>query len=184
MKGDGIMPYGFNDDKSKYDLQEILDEVDGKANASHTHNAGDITGGNLSVGNLTASGKVAFSAYPKILWSSGGWHMNGSQTANLSENVNAQPTGIVLHWQAYVNGAVQNYEHHYVFIPKSHVARYNGAGIMSILANATLSVFGTKYVYVHNAKITGNDNNNKSGTGASGIKYTNGRWVLTEVLGV
>lgn len=45
------MPYGFNEDKSKFDLSQ-------KADASHTHDAGDITSGEIPaarIGSLPAS---------------------------------------------------------------------------------------------------------------------------------
>lgn len=53
------MPYGFNDDKSKYDLpdalteehEQLLVDVAGKADAKHTHSASDITSGTLPIAN-------------------------------------------------------------------------------------------------------------------------------------
>lgn len=47
------MPFGFNEDKSKFDLDKMIDQflslVSGKANNGHTHSASDVTDGVLAV---------------------------------------------------------------------------------------------------------------------------------------
>lgn len=43
------MSYGFNEDKSKFDLEEMQQQIDGKASIAHAHNAADITEGTLAV---------------------------------------------------------------------------------------------------------------------------------------
>lgn len=119
-----------------------------------------------------------------ILWM-GGAYMNASQTASLSQNVTAQENGIVLAWSAYTSGSgSQNMDWHYHFIPKHHVNNHAGTGIKCIMATAGLGLFCVKYVYVYNNQIKGYANNDKSGTGACGIKYDNTRWVLRYVIGV
>ena len=114
-----------------------------------------------------------------ILWS-GTLYMTGGHTANLSHNISTCPSGILLHWQPYSSSTVQNWGHEFTFIPKT---QHNGAGCMARLATSKFGVVGTKYVYVSDDKITGNNDNNASGT-ANGIKYTNGYWVLTQVIAV
>ena len=117
----------------------------------------------------------------KVLWS-GGHLMNANQTATLSEAVSEQLTGIVLHWQAYSSGAVQNYHHSYTFVPKSHT---NGGGISIFLTDSYGNIVGTKYVYVGNTTVTGNDvNDDAKADRSGGIASTSNYWVMTEVLGV
>lgn len=109
-------------------------------------------------------------------------YMQAGQVAQLSEPVSAQRTGIVLHWQAYVDGEVKNYDHNYFLVPRTHPS---GAGVSAFLSVSTGSTVATKYVYVSDDRVTGNDVNAADpSTGASGIRLTPKRWVLTEVLGV
>ena len=104
--------------------------------------------------------------------------MYASQTIELSEPVSAQRTGIVLHWQGYVPGeGVKNYQHNFVFVPKT----FNGGRGLGMLLMAD-SRLVTKYVYVADDHITGNDNNSSVDT-ISGISIDNRYQVLTEVLG-
>ena len=117
-----------------------------------------------------------------VLWSaSSGWAMAANVTANLSHNVSTCPSGIVLHWQAYASGSVQNYAHVYTFVPKQHVVANAGGGVTCQLAHSAFSQVGTKYVYVNDGSIAGNAANTQSGT-ANGITYNNGYWVLTQVI--
>ena len=90
----------------------------------------------------------------------------------------------MLAWSAYSNGAVQNYDWHYQFVPKDHVIARNGHGISTgIMSNAAGSFVGVKYVYVADDHITGYAGNSTSQTG-SGISFQNAHWVLRYVLGV
>ncbi|MBQ8044649.1 MAG: hypothetical protein IJ272_11005, partial [Clostridia bacterium] len=57
-------------------------------------------------------------------------------------------------------------------------------GVDLALQNATFSQVATKYCYIHDDKIVGNANNDKTGTGTSGITYNNTHWVLRYVIGV
>lgn len=119
----------------------------------------------------------------KVLWT-GGLYMNGKHKITLSESVSSQRHGIVLHWQRYTDGIVQNTDHAYFFIPKSHIQLSYGQGVEMMMSDATFGIVAAKYVYVSDTDIVGNANNEKVGTGASGIKYINNRHVLTQVLGV
>ena len=121
------------------------------------------------------------SAYVKTLWSNpNGVYMHASQTAELSEPVSAQRTGIVLHWQGYVPGdGIRDYQHNFVFVPKT----FNlGTGLAMVLSADDRLV--TKYVYVKDVELVGNDKNMESGHELSGLTVDNRRLALTEVLGV
>lgn len=120
----------------------------------------------------------------KVLWS-GGHYMTSSQRATLSEPVSAQPNGIVLIFSAYESGASQDWDFNSFFIPKSQISKHSGSGHSFILGDhGTLNTIGGKYLYINNTSISGNDNNSKTGTSDSGIKYKNNYFVLRYVIGV
>lgn len=115
-----------------------------------------------------------------VLWSSTGNHMISTHTAHLSRDISTCQSGVLLHWQPYTSGTTQTWGHVFTFIQK---AQNNGTGCMVILATSKFAVVGTKYVYVYDNRIVGNDDNNKSGT-ANGITYNNAYWVMTQVIAV
>jgi hypothetical protein len=136
-----------------------------------------------TIGVAPANGTNTFStAAGTILWS-GAWHMVAGQTATLKYNISTCPTGVVLHFQPYTSSTVRNYNHIYHFVHKSHVASYGGTGVVVRLGNPDFSNMASKYLYVSNGQITGNDQNNQSGTN-SGITYNNATWVMTQVIAV
>ena len=106
--------------------------------------------------------------------------MQASQTINLNEKISEQRTGIVLHWQAYVNGSAQNYDHNYCYVPKSH--SYSG-GVSMFMTSQNATHVANKYVYINEQSIRGNDLN-YSDDQQSGITLERRYFVLTEVLGV
>lgn len=120
----------------------------------------------------------------KVLWS-GGYYMTAGHTATLSEPISSQPHGVVLVFSRYSSDTVQDYQFNTFFVPKYQVATHPGTGhVFTITSGATLGVFATKYLYISDSKIVGNDANNQSGTGACGITYTNNGYVLRYVIGV
>lgn len=122
----------------------------------------------------------------KILWS-GGYYMTDTHKITLSENVSAQPNGIVLVWSLYSNGAAENAGFNYIFVPKQHITSFSGCGVSCFLtgyANATgTSAIGFKYVYVNNASIAGNANNSYAGD-SNGLTLASNKFVLRQVIGV
>ena len=126
--------------------------------------------------------KINFTGMNNILWS-GASYMSDNQTADLSEAVSEQLSGIALVWSAYSGGA-KDYDWIYQFVPKYHVMFRNGQGVSTgVMCNVTGSYVGTKYVYVFDDRIIGHANNSTSQTG-SGISFQNAHWVLRYVLGV
>jgi hypothetical protein len=109
--------------------------------------------------------------------------MNASQTANLSEKVSEQPNGIVLVFSRYSSGQAQNYHWRTFFIPKYMVANHASQGFSFLMNDVTFSYMCSKYLYIHDDKIGGNDNNVSTGT-ANGITYANNACVLRYVIGV
>lgn len=136
-----------------------------------------ITTPNLQVGNID------FLEHQSLLWE-GGLFMHGTQTITLSEKVSEQVNGIVLVFSEYASGAAQDYNFSFHFVPKEFVSLYSGYGSSFFLNNSKFGLVSSKYLYIRDDEISGNAANIETGTGASGIKYTNNRWVLRAVIGV
>lgn len=118
-----------------------------------------------------------------VLWSGAYWP-NGSQTCTLSNAISNQPHGIVLVFSNYSNGSAQNTRFHCFFVPKQTVASYGGSGHQINMFSSDFSQVCGKYLYISNTSIRGHDDNTRSGTGSSGIKYANNTFVLRTVIGV
>lgn len=118
-----------------------------------------------------------------ILWT-GGYYMTSGHTINLAEKVSDQRSGISLVFSEYVDGEVKNTSFVSCFVSKRLVSNHAGCGHCFQMCTSNLAYFATKYLYISDAKIVGHDNNNLTGTGATGIKYTNNRFVLRYVIGV
>ena len=128
--------------------------------------------------------KKVYNGAGKVLWS-GSLYMTENHTATLSEKVSEQPSGIVLVFCRYAEGAAQNYGFNSFFVSKAFIGDHSGQGSVFTLNNtASFSNLAAKYLYLHDDKITGNADNNKTGTSASGITYNNAAFVLRYVIGV
>lgn len=119
----------------------------------------------------------------KVLWS-GALYMKDTHTANLSEKITDQQNGIVLVFSSYLDGAVDNSSFSTKFIPKKFVELQPGRGISVSMQNSSFSKMAVKYLYINDNSIDGHSINDQTGTGASGITYTNNAFVLRYVLGV
>lgn len=121
----------------------------------------------------------------KIIWS-GGMFMNANQEILLPETISEQKNGVVLTFSVYYNNTVANWGYQNFFIPKvSYEGKnWNGTGFsFLLLGKSDFNGVGSKYLYIHDGKITGGDTNTKTGT-ASGITYQNNYFVLRAVTGV
>ena len=111
--------------------------------------------------------------------------MTAGHTATLSEPISKQPNGIVMVWSRFSGDAVRDYHFAHFFVSKKFVELHPGAGSNFIMATAdAFDVMSSKYIYIHDDKIVGNDINNEAGTGLSGIIYDNAGFVLRYVIGV
>ena len=120
----------------------------------------------------------------KLLWDEGVYYMTATQTANLSEAVSKQKNGIVLVFSEYANGAASDTAFHCFFVPKTQVAAQPGKDYIFTLATSKFAYMATKCVYIHDTKIVGHADNNQTGSGTSGITFTNNRFVLRYVFGI
>ena len=118
----------------------------------------------------------------KILWS-GATHLVETDTIILDETVSSQQNGIVLVWSGYSNGEAKNWNFTYCFIPKQHIELLNGEGVSMQMCGSAFDVLSSKYAYISNTQITGNEHNASTGK-ANGITYDNTAFVLRYVIGV
>ncbi len=134
--------------------------------------------------------------YPQtILWS-GVSQLTSSEADKvvLDQPISSQPSGIVLIFSLYRNGAADDVSIHQFFVSRiaTQYLFTNGGEFISeptphlfmLGINANLSVFGSKYVYISDTELTGFDANANSGTSECGIKFNNGSFVLRYVIGV
>lgn len=124
-------------------------------------------------------------AYGKnqVLWS-GVSHMNGSQSASLTQKISDQPNGIVLVFSLYRNGAAEDVSMNSFFVSKKEVELLpNAPHTFFMMINSGFSKIGAKYLYIDDNKITGNATNSLSGAN-NGITYDNSSFVLRYVIGV
>ena len=82
-------------------------------------------------------------------------------TGNFSAPVSTQPHGILIEFAPYVDGQACNGESYNIYIDP----------------------WCSKWIYVYDDKIVGNDANSKTGT-TNGISYNNRKYVLSRVYGV
>lgn len=127
--------------------------------------------------------KCVYDMSGTVLWS-GGYYMTSGHTINLSEKVSAQPSGISLVFSEYSDGEAKNTTFVSFFVSKKVVSSHGGCGHCFQMCTSNLAYFATKYLYISDTKIVGHDNNKLTGTGTTGIKYTNNRFVLRYVIGV
>lgn len=127
--------------------------------------------------------KCVYDMAGTVLWS-GAYYMNASQTATLSETVNKQPSGICLVFSEYYDSEAKNQSFISFFIHKKLVASHPGKGHSFAMFTSAFGYAATKYLYISNDKIVGHAINVNTGTGSTGIKYTNNRFVLRYVIGV
>ena len=113
-----------------------------------------------------------------------GYYMIASQIVYLEEKISEQQNGIILVWSFY-NGSAQDRGWNFTVIPKAWIPdNPNNMGMTTFMAeNATVGNVGAKCLYVRDNRTVGNDSNKASGTGTSGIKYANNKFVLRWVYG-
>lgn len=112
--------------------------------------------------------------------------MSDGHKITLSEPVSAQPSGIVLVFSRYTNGAVADTNFNDFFVAKALVEAKPGVGhLFAMYATPTFEIMAGKYLYINDTTITGHANNVLTGTSSTtGITYQNNAFVLRYVIGV
>lgn len=126
--------------------------------------------------------KTVYNGGGKILWE-GGMYMTASHKITLEDPISKQPSGIILVFSRYDNGAVAEHNYNSFFVHKAFVAAKPGVGSAFRMNTVNFSVVATKYLYINDTTITGNDSNDDEGTG-SGVTFNNKAYVLRYVIGV
>ena len=163
-----IFDWGENDFKFNVEMSAPVVNVDDTVTAEFV-NANRING--YSFGS------------PLVLWS-GAHYMTEGQDITLSQNISSMPHGIVLIFSRYMDGAAADQQFNFHFVPKIMVQLHEGKGSTFELSTANETYRSNKYLYISNNHIKGHANNIASGTGATGVKYTNNAFVLRYVIGV
>lgn len=142
-------------------------------------------GDTIIKGDLSVTGTI--NGRQHILWrDTGGSYMQGNQQAQLSERISEQNNGIVLLFQPYDNTNNVPYQKEYqlYFIPKIEIATIGeGMGHTFMIWSDNFGLRATKYLFIHDDKIVGFENNNKTLT-IDGKTVDNKDAVLTAVFGV
>lgn len=119
---------------------------------------------------------------PKVLWS-GAWYMTSGHSVVLAEKVSEQVTGICLVFSRITNGTAENSNFNSFFVSKYLVEAMPGMGSCFYMSAVNFSYICSKYLYISDDRITGNDLNSASGTN-NGVTYNNGAYALRYVIGV
>ena len=159
-------------------------DVTGKVNAKDADFNGTININGIPIKGCHKIRTIRNGETSSYTYNSIDWYMDGAKTVLLEETISSQQNGLILVWSFY-NGGAKNWGWNFTVIPKIFVPdNPDGGGMSTFMSEAaTLGNVGVKYIYVRDDRIIGNDNNAKSGTGPSGIKYYNNRFVLRWVYG-
>jgi hypothetical protein len=133
-------------------------------------------------GNAWGEWGTVYNGGGKILWT-GGYYMTETHKIPLSETVSEQPSGIVLVFSRFNDGAAQDTNFQHFFIPKAFVAVKAGFGHTFFMTANKFAVNATKYLYINDTHITGHVDNSATGT-VNGITFNNAGFVLRYVIGV
>ncbi len=119
---------------------------------------------------------------PKLLWS-GFATMFASQTASLNEAVSVQQNGIVLTFagnDGSTDDPIMEFSSH--FVPKTLIAQKLDRGHTFNVSNGWN--IGTKYLYINDTEVRGNDINKQSASVVGGATFNNAYFVLVRIYGV
>lgn len=136
--------------------------------------------GSTTTNTLTVGGREY--GVNKVLWT-GTYYMTSGHTANLSESISKQPSGIVLVFSMYSNGEAQDWGWSAHFIPKGLIAQKPGLGMTFFRTGMANNFPAAKYLYINDASVTGHDDNTGEVTNY-GITFSNSSCVLRYVIGV
>ena len=136
----------------------------------------------------------------RILWS-GTSQMGNGEKITLAEPVSAQMTGIVLVFTYYAESEAKKFRIQSFFKSKAEIDAYKdfvtgkdyndatgkyflGGGYLFHLISPRFEEIASKYMYINDTQILGNELNTETGTGTSGVAYNNNKYCLTYVIGV
>lgn len=112
-----------------------------------------------------------------------GMIFTSGHSLTLSEPVSKQMHGIVLVFSAYHDGVVRDYDFVSCYVPKDLIKALPGKGHTFTLMRTECYDVATKFLYIDDTRIWGDDRNQNNSTG-SNITFKNNRFVLRYVYGV
>ena len=176
--GGGI--YYVNDNGEYSDLISVMDDTISIGAENSIDGGGSVRiDGDVYINNCLM-------AKNKVLWQ-GASHMNGDQSAYLSETISSQAHGIVLIFSYYNSDNNEPADHSWTthFVPKQMMQfNVDGRGHTFLMGiNAGFSSIGAKYLFIYDTYIKGHSGNTTFGNN-SGITFNNSNYVLRYVIGV
>lgn len=166
---------------SEESTNEINTVVFGSRNVTSNHSIASDQYMQASKGFKCGSGIDNFQN--NVLWSGTALWPSDSHTCNFSKPVSQQPHGILLVFRGH-DGNALNADWHTFFVSKKEISSHQGQGHSFFLSHTPCTNFSTKYIYIYDTYLRGHANNNQSGTGSNGVKYTNNKYALQYVVGV
>lgn len=138
--------------------------------------------GKMSASQGFMCGSTTETFQNQVLWSGAVWP-TGEQSCTLMYPITEMPHGVLIIFSNY-SGSIQNTRIHCFYVPKKAISQWSGSGFQFNMFSTDFSQVCGKYLYIANSKITGHNDNTKTGTGSSGIKYANNTFALRAVVGV
>ena len=165
------------------DFQGNVD-VTGKINAKDADFNGTININGIQIKGCHQIRTIRNGETSSYTYDTIGWYMDADKTVLLEETVSSQQNGIILVW-SYYNSGPKDWGWNFSVIPKNFISNNPSTGGMCVFLSETalLGNISAKYLYILDDRIVGNDNNIAAGTGTSGIKYNNKKFVLRFVYG-
>ena len=112
-----------------------------------------------------------------------GMIFTAGHSITLSEPISKQMHGIVLVFSAYHDGVVRDYDFVSHYVPKELIRSLSSKGHTFTLMRTECYDVATKFLYIDDTRIWGDDRNQTNSTG-SNITFKNNRFVLRYVYGV
>lgn len=159
-------------------------DVTGKINAKDADFNGTININGIQIKGCHQIRTIRNGETSSYTYDTIGWYMDAAKTVLLEETVSSQQNGIILVW-SYYNSGPKDWGWNFSVIPKTFISNNPSTGGMFVFLSETalLGNISAKYLYILDDRIVGNDNNIAAGTGTSGIKYNNKKFVLRFVYG-
>ena len=173
--------YLYNADEIRYnsssDVQTAIDNLYTLSSQYDTLNA---KFGNATLNTPATNASDAINSFNtnNLLWS-GSETMPASKTITLSDSVSNQQNGIILAFALPSTSDRWNF----CVIPKYFVANHSGAGVSCNMSGANFSNMATKYLYITNTTIIGNNDNTTGSRTTNGIVHNNSVYALRYVVG-
>lgn len=119
---------------------------------------------NTRFGYLTVNDLIGLNNAGTVLWT-GLIYPDSGQTVTPSIPLSQCLNGWILIYTWYASGAASNQSINIVVVPKAYGQNYSGAGLAHDMISSTGNTKGSKYVYITDTQIKGNDFN-KQGNSA------------------